>query len=711
MRKILLSLLLLLFFLGTGFAQDDSRINSIRNQFEILKLDAPGLEETININITQTTLSNFLLAIAKVHSLNINVSPELNSISIVNNFSNVMVGDVLIFLAKEYQLDIDFTGNILSIKKYVEPQKEVKEKEIIASYSLANGNLSLDLKGDRLDKVFRKVMDFSGKNLLFSPEIESSPLSIYIKDVPFDLAMEKLAESNNLLFSKSRDGFYVFDSAYPDKGNSTAAGSTRPLRKGRTNFYYQITDTLKRKVSVDLQNTPIADVIYTIGDDLKLDIFTASPLDNAGVATVKAENISFDLLLDKIFESSMGLQKSTQGGNTDKDNDQNFTYTKDGDVYYFGTENQLSLKQTELVPMMYRSVQMLSNPSGNGQRRSASRNAGGVNSNTYYDPNSANNQNQGQTQNYRSNNRNSGTGTSGSSLATLEDILPDDIKEGIDIKIDAELNSFVVSGPGIKVEKFKDFIKYIDKPVPVILIEVMILEVNRSAIVETGISFGLGEKPTTTQGGIFPSTDLRLDATRVNKIIGGFNGFGSLNLGNVLPEFYLDIKAMESNGKIKVLSTPKLSTLNGHKAYLSSGQTTYYAVTTQSFYGSQIPQTSEIKNYLPIDAELAIEIMPIVSGDGEITLDIQVIQSSFNGERIAEDAPPGINSREFSSIIRMRDQDVAILGGIEEIKKDDSGSGVPLLARIPIIKWFFSKKRREDSNRKLSILIKPTVIY
>lgn len=710
MRKIVLSLLLLFSALGTSFAQDEGRINSIRNNFEVLKLNAPGLEETININITQTTLSNFLLAIAKVHSLNINVSPELNSISIVNNFSNVMVGDVLIFLVKEYQLDIDFTGNILSIKKYNEPQPEVREKEINASYSLANDNLSLDLKNDRLDKAFRKIMDISGKNLLYSPEIESNPLSIYIKDVPFDLAMEKLAESNNLMFSKSRDGFYVFDTAYiTSKSDNPSTGNSRPVRRGKSNFFYQITDTLARKVTVDLQNTPIADVIYTIGDDLKLDIFTASPLDNAGVATVKAENISFDLLLDKIFESSVNSEKGNQGGNEGKNNDQSFTYTKDGDVYYFGTENQLSLKQTELVPMMFRSVQLLSNPAGNGQRRAA-RNTGGMNTTNYYDSNPVNNQNQ--TQNYRNNNSGgSDTRSSGSSLSSIEDILPDDIKNGIDIKIDAELNSFVVSGPGIKVEKFKEFIKYIDKPVPVILIEVMILEVNRSAIVETGISFGLGEKPTTTQGGIFPSTDLRLDANRVNRIIGGFNGFGTLNLGQVLPEFYLDIKAMESNGKIKVLSTPKLSTLNGHKAYLSSGQTTYYAVTTQSFYGSQIPQTSEITNYVPIDAELALEIMPIVAGDGEITLDIQVIQSTFNGERIAEDAPPGINSREFSSIIRMRDQDVAILGGIEEVRKDDSGSGVPLLARIPVIKWFFSKKRREDSNRKLNILIKPTVIY
>jgi type IV pilus assembly protein PilQ len=675
-------------------------------------MDAPGLEETININITQTTLSNFLLAIAKVHNLNINVSPELNSINIVNNFSNVMVGDVLIFLVKEYNLEIDFTGNILSIKKYEEPQKEIKEKEINATYSIADGNLSLDLKNDKLDKVFRKIMDISGKNLLYSPEIESSPLSIYLKDVPFDIAMEKLAESNNLIFNKSRDGFYVFDSAYtPLKGEGNANSGSRPIRRSKTNFYYRITDTIGRKVSVDFQNTPISDIVYTIGDDLKLNIFTASPLDNAGVATVKAEDISFDLLLDKIFESSLSSQGENNSNNGNRNNPQNFTYKKDGDIYYFGTEGQLSLKQTELVPMQFRSVQILTNPSGNGQRRSAGSTVGNSNSTNYYDSNPTTIPNQGQ--NYRNTNRNSNTGSNGkvSNLSSIQDILPDDIKDGLDIKIDSELNSFVVSGPGIKVEAFKDFIKYIDKPVPVILIEVMILEVNRSAVVETGVSFGLGEKPTKTQGGIFPSTDLHLGADRVNRIIGGFNGFGSLNLGKVLPEFYLDIKAMESNGKIKVLSTPKLSTLNGHKAYLSSGQTTYYAVTTQSFYGSQIPQTSEITNYVPIDAELALEIMPFVAGDGEITMDIQVVQSTFNGERIAEDAPPGINSREFSSIIRMRDQDVAILGGIEEVRKDDSGSGVPLLARIPVLKWLFSKKRREDSNRKLNILIKPTVIY
>ena len=685
-----------------SLGQETVRISTLQNELELLKIDTPGLDELININISETTLSNFLLAIAKVHNLNINVGPELGSINIINNFSNVNVSDILVFLVKEYQLDIDFTGNILSVSRYLPPVEEQKEKDILAHYELGNKSLSLDLKNDPLDKVFRKIMDVSGRNLLFSPEIEKSKLTLYLNNVAFDMALEKLAQSNNLLLTKSRDGFYVFEPAFtPGTSNGDEIGVIKPVRRRRANFNYQILDTLQKKIKIDIQNTAVADIIYTLGEDLNLDIFTATPLDEAGFASVTAGEIHFDLLLDKIFESA--LANVSENGKSEGSN-VNYTYKKDGNIYYFGTENQLSLKQIEMIPMMYRSIQLLSNPSGGGQRRAGrnSFNSGNTNFQTNGNNLSQNNSNRGN--NFSSNREEAET-------TSIEEIIPEDIRNGIEIKVDTELNSFIVSGPGAKVERFKNFIQFIDKPVPMILIEVMIMEVNRSAIVETGVSFGIGEEPTNTSGSLFPSANVRIGSKDVNKVIGNFNGFGSLNLGKVVPEFYLDIKAMESNGHIKVLSTPKLSTINGHKAYLSSGQTSYYAVTTQNFIGSQIPVNSEITNYVPIDAELAIEIMPFVAGDGEITLDIQVIQSAFNGERIAEDAPPGLNSREFSSIIRMRDQDVAILGGIEEVKKDDSGSGVPLLSRIPVIKWFFSKKRREDSKRNLNILIKPTIIH
>ena len=102
--------------------------------------------------------------------------------------------------------------------------------------------------------------------------------------------------------------------------------------------------------------------------------------------------------------------------------------------------------------------------------------------------------------------------------------------------------------------------------------------------------------------------------------------------------------------------------------------------------------------------------MPLVSGDENITMSIHVVQSSFNGTRIEPNAPPDMNSREFSSTIRVKNQDVIILGGLEEKTANNSGSGVPFLARIPIIKWFFSSRKKENTEKKLSILIKPTII-
>ncbi|WP_299600635.1 type II secretion system protein GspD [uncultured Aquimarina sp.] len=713
-------------------SQDNARFLTLENKLQLLSVEVPGLAEKVNVNISNTSLPNFVRAVSQVHKININLSNDLNSISIVNGFNDVNVQDLLLFLVKEYQLDIEFTGNILSLKKYNPPAEIAPEKEPIINYDLAAGTLSTDLRNDPLPKVFRKITEFSGKNLLFTPELNSKNLTLYISNVPIDLALQKLAETNDLIFNKTKDGFYEFEGI---PGVNDGNNATSRQRRNRRNTNYKIVDTLHNVLSVDLKNASVAQLINNVSEDLGLNIFTASPLENAGNVTVKAEAISFDDLLVKIFESNANSStanntSSNQNNRNTNSNTQgnfqntntttnNFTFKKEGNVYYFGTENQLTVKKIEMIQMMHRSIAMLgdANPAGGFGGSSFGNNnfvTGGTNffgnqGNSNFNQNRINNRNQGS---INSNiGRTNGSGNNDTQAGSISDIFPASVTEGLDIKIDTELNSFIVSGSGTRVEKFKNFVKYIDKPVPLILIEVMILEVSRSATVEAGLEFGIGKQPNTTEGATFPNTNITLGAQTINRIIGGFDGFGSLNLGNVVPNFYMDIKAMESNGNVKILSTPKLSTLNGHKAYLSSGQTTYYAITSQNIFGSQNPQTSEIVNYQPIDAELALEFKPFVSGDGQITLDIQVIQSNFSGERIAEDAPPDINSRRFSSIMRMQANDVAILGGIEEKIKNDSGSGTPLLSRIPIIKWLFSKRRREDSKKKLNVIIKPTVFY
>ncbi|MDC1324526.1 general secretion pathway protein GspD [Flavobacteriaceae bacterium] len=743
MKKI--ALILSLLISGFFYAQNpDPRIATLKNQLEILAADVNGLTEQVKteINVDNITLANFLLAVSDVHKVNINVAPELNQIRIANNFTDVTVADLLVFLCKEYQLTIDFTGNILSVKTFLKIPERPEERVIPIGYNPNNQTISIDAKGDLLYEVFKRIMDETGKNLVFSPGLETKVLTAYIQQTPFDTAMENLAYANNLFVEQSNDGFYVFEDNSPQNAsNSNNSNSVRqrPTRSRNSNFFFKVLDLEKQLIEVDFINTPIADIINDIGTELSIDVFTATPLEAAGIATFKAKSISFEALLTKIFEgqsapSSENInsnpnnfnnttnQRSSTGSNNSKGTSR-FTYKKEGTIYFFGTENQLSVREVAIIQLQHRSVELLSDPSGGGSRsrgnnsRTISRPTQNFNSNSGSNNNTNNNFNSNQIDNFSSQNRNQLSTNSSQSFnnysskaEALVNILPDEIKKDLDIKVDYELNSFYVNGPSSNIKRFKDFITKIDKPVPVILIEVMLIEVNTNAIVETGVSWGIGNEPATTQGGVFPETDLTLGAQTINKVIGGFDGFGSFNLGKVVPNFFATIRAMETNGSLKVRSTPKLSTLNGHRARFSNGQTSYYTVTQRNIYGTNNPQTSEITNYQPIEAELGLTIKPIVSGDGQVTLDIFVVQSSFRG-RISADAPPDISSREFSSIIRVRDQDIVVLGGLEEQFRDNSGSGVPFLSRIPIIKWLFSSRKREANKAKLTVLIKPTIIY
>ncbi|MEM8507817.1 MAG: hypothetical protein AAF717_08305 [Bacteroidota bacterium] len=718
-----IGLLLLLLSFGLAKGQEE-RIQSIKNNLEVLAVDNPAFNETLKmeVNVSNVTLPNFLMAVSKVHQLNLSVANDIANITIVNTFSNVTVADLLVFLCKEYELTIDFTGSILAVKRYAPPPKQPEEKVIKVEYQPGNEFLAMDLANDPLEKVFRTIMEVSGKNLLYSNALGSQPLTLLLNPVPFDAAMEKLAQTNGLAYSKSRDGFHLFSALEPDSNSRRKGG------RFQQGMRYEVLDTVNKLLNVDFNNVPVADIIEQLSTDLRLDVYTATPLEAAGSVTFFTKSIHFDDLLAHIFESrEAGAVRSDPVAQQPTINSRNrttpttaetpitaknFTFKKENSIYFFGTADQLSLRKVEIVQMMHRSVELLSDPSyySGGQRTAGRTTTGSVN---FF----ANGPNAGLAGGQNLNNRRNiptqgnDFGAYQNGAEALVNILPEEIKKDLDIKVDFELNSFFVSGPAAKIERFKRFIDEIDQPVPVVLIEVMIIEVRRSSIVETGISWGIGAEPVPTQGNLFPDSDITLGANTVNRVIGGFDGFGSFNIGKVVPEFFATIKALEEDGNIKIRSTPKLSTLNGHRANLSIGETTYYVVTNQNFFGSQIPTTSEVRNFAPIDAELAISIKPLVSGDGQVTLDINVIQSDFSGERIEEDAPPGLTSREFSSIIRMQNQDLAILGGLEEKIKNDTGTGVPLLARIPVIKWLFSKRRREDTKQKLTLLIKPTVIY
>ena len=328
----------------------------------------------------------------------------------------------------------------------------------------------------------------------------------------------------------------------------------------------------------------------------------------------------------------------------------NFTWRVDNGIYMFGKENQgTPLSTARVVPMKFRSVDKVT------------------------------------------------------------EIIPKDLSMGVEILPFPDLNSLVLNGDQRKVIQLVTYLNDIDKTVPLISIDVIILDATDTNAQEAGISMGLGKEPTTTSGSLSPGINMNLGASSVNKLINSFNGFGSINLGCVTPNFYMGLKLLEEDGKITLRSTPRLSTLNGHKATLKSGEMKYYKESQTYLTGTQNPIQSESYQWKSVEADLSLDITPYVSLDSCITMKIDLIQSEFT-DREEKDAPPGKTTRSFNSIIRVRNQEMVLLGGIERNLSSRTSSGLPFIARIPVLRWIFGTSSKKKSVQKLNVFIKPTII-
>jgi type IV pilus assembly protein PilQ len=298
------------------------------------------------------------------------------------------------------------------------------------------------------------------------------------------------------------------------------------------------------------------------------------------------------------------------------------------------------------------------------------------------------------------------------SIESVLTSLPRVFTEKLEIKEFVELNGLIVSGAKSVLDELRVYIKQIDKVVPLVQIEVMIVQYNKSYDIQTGIKAGIDKNNSKqTSGVLFPTTDVNLNGSSVNSLIDAFNGLGLIKLGKVTDAFYLNLQALENNSIIKIESTPKIATISGHEAKLAIGETSYYFEQTNQLINNGINNNVlQSGTWKSTDANLSVSIKPFVSTDENVTLNIVVEKSSFLA-RAGATAPPGKSTQKFESLVRVKNGEMILLGGLDELQKENSGSGVPLISRIPIIKWFFSSRKKAKSNSKLHIFIKPTIVY
>lgn len=612
-------------------AQQD-RFTVIEQKLQELAQTTPGLNEKVELSVNGVAIQEFIRALATANNLNVSLDPSLNA-KVINNFSNVTVADVLVFLCRKYDLEVTFIGNIMSFSQYAAPPAPAPQyvpKKLVISYDKAADLLSFDLLNDSLSIVAKELTKTSQKNVLFASSLSGKKVSAFVQNMPFTSALEKLAFANDLRVTQTADNSYLIEKA----DAVSASGIQKNTTSGQNGFSAKPGLSVKadenKLLTIDALNMPIAEILAAVSSELKINYYLFS--EPKGNISLTIKDVTHEQLLNHLFT------------NTD------YTFRKENDIYLIGERQIEGLRGTRVIMLKYRTVDKVT------------------------------------------------------------DLIPADLKKDVDIKLFSDQNSLIVSGSQPRIEELEAFLRDIDRVVPVISIEVMIVDIRNSHAIASGIKAGLGTKPTETGGDLFPSLNFNMGANSINAIIDGINGAGLVNLGKVTPNFYLSLQLLEQNGSIKINSTPLLATLNGHEAKMNIGETRYYLEQNSNVIATTSTTTQNTQVYKPLNAEFAMTINPIVSGDEQITLDITVKQSSFTTQT-GTNGPYGTSSRNFQSLIRVKNQEMIMLGGLDDESKDESSSGVPVLSRIPIIKWFFSSRSKKKNKNKLTIFIKPTVIY
>ena len=629
--------------------QAQDRFDTLRSKLVELSATSPGLNQPVDFSVRQMSIQEFLRGLAETNSLNISIDPALN-VKVYHNFTDSKVIDVLIFLCKEHQLDIGFVGSIMRVRPYATPVviKKVEPHVLKVTYVAGQDWLSFDLNQDTIEQVAKKITQVSGKNVVLSPDVKRDiRVNGFIQNKPFQAALDKLAFANGLELEKTDDDFYVLKPRTVEEVVENNTNGRNSTRNQRNN---------------GRQNNRNANANSQSGE------FFLEVKDSIGYKWVTFEASDMPIA-DAINEVSNEMKENyflfsePQGNTTSAIQNMRYvdflryilqgtdhTFKTDEGIYLIGERKLEGLRATKVVQLQYRSFEDVMNA------------------------------------------------------------IPAEIREGVTISEFQELNSFILSGSSLQIAEIESFIHEIDKSVPMIMIEVILVDIKKGRSLKTGISAGISD--TVTPGGtLLPGIDFVLGSKSVNDAVSrlGLAG-GPLNLGRVTPNFYLSLSALDQQQNVNVRSMPKLSTLNGHEATMRIGQTRYYRLQTQNVVGSVTTSTLVTEQFNSVQADLAITIRPVVSGDDQVTLDIDVEISDFIGEPEAN-APPPSTTSQFTSMVRVGDEEMVLLGGLERIERSESGEGTPILSRIPIIKWFFSKRSKSKSKSISVVFIKPTIIH
>ena len=310
--------------------------------------------------------------------------------------------------------------------------------------------------------------------------------------------------------------------------------------------------------------------------------------------------------------------------------------------------------------------------------------------------------------------------------ADIEKQVKDILSERGSVSIDTRTNVLIVKDVLENLVKAEGLVRSLDTETPQVLIEARIVEANTQFVREVGIQWG-GDLGFTQANGNptglpFPNNVSVVggadDSQTTNPLAGivspghyainlpaavgaGSGGALGFMLGSASGNAHLNLRlsALENQGAVKIISAPKITTLDNQKAKIGQGVSIPISVVSAAGVNTQF-----------VEAKLELEVSPHITQQGSILLSIKVRKNEPDFSRTGARGDPTILKKEAETQVLVRDGDTTVIGGIYTRKTSETVSGIPVLSQIPVLGWFFRNTKKNDDRTELLIFITPRIV-
>lgn len=308
-----------------------------------------------------------------------------------------------------------------------------------------------------------------------------------------------------------------------------------------------------------------------------------------------------------------------------------------------------------------------------------------------------------------------------SKASDLKGKVTDLLSEGGKVQVDDRTNVIIIRDLRKNVEDVKALVAKLDSATPQVLIEARIVEVDTSFTRELGVQWGGSYKSEgstkfgatgiqDTSGAFIPgqtltnSKDFTASTVPPNYAVNlpaavGLGSGGGIAFGILSDSVRLDLSlsALEASGKGKVVSSPRVVTIDNKEAMIEQGTQIPYSTVSASGTNVQF-----------VDATLSLKVTPHITPEGSVIMKLEAKNDS-PGETGAS-GQPAINKKKATTEVLVRDGETAVIGGILQVTRKEDQQAVPWLSKIPILGFFFKHDTTQSSNRELLIFVTPKIL-